>query len=146
MIRYDLICDQGHSFDGWFRDSAAFDAQLARHLVTCSKCGSEQVQKQLMTPGVPVKANRRSDGAAMAAAVAEPTREKMLALMREMRRTVEANSEYVGERFAEEARRIHYAEVEPRGIYGEAKLEDAKALIEEGIDVHPLPRLPEDSH
>lgn len=147
MIRYDLICDKGHAFDGWFRDSAGFDAQAASELVTCTVCGSATIEKQLMAPGLPVKSNRQQQMVQkMAAGVIDPRAQAMLAMMREMRKSVETNAEYVGGGFAEEARKIHYAEVEKRGIYGEATPEEAMALIEEGIEVFPLPRLPEDGN
>ena len=147
MIRYDLICVKGHEFDGWFRDSAAFDKQVKRHLVSCTHCGSDAVSKQLMAPGIPVKSNRKAEASqTMVAGTVDPRTQKLMQMMREMRKSVEANAEYVGDRFADEARKIHYAESEKRGIYGEAKPEDAKALIDEGIEVHPLPRLPEDSN
>ena len=147
MIRYDLICDKGHGFDGWFRDSAAFEKQIKRHLVSCTHCGSEDVSKQIMAPGIPVKSNRKADASQkMVAGAVDPRTQKLMQMMREVRKNVEANAEYVGDRFADEARKIHYAESEKRGIYGEAKPEEAKALIEEGIEVHPLPRLPEDSN
>jgi hypothetical protein len=147
MIRYDLICDKGHAFDGWFRDSAAFEKQSRRRLVSCTFCGSDEVTKQLMAPGIPVKSNRKAEASQTMLAGAVDTRtQKLMQIMREVRKNVEANAEYVGDRFADEARKIHYAESEKRGIYGEAKLEDAKALIDEGIEVHPLPRLPEDSN
>lgn len=147
MIRYDLICDKGHEFDGWFRDSAAFDKQVKRHLISCTHCGSDAVSKQLMAPGIPVRSNRNAEASqTMVAGTVDPRTQKLMQMMREMRKSVEANAEYVGDRFADEARKIHYAESEKRGIYGEAKPEDAKALIDEGIEVHPLPRLPEDSN
>lgn len=147
MIRYDLQCDKGHEFDGWFRDSAAYDKQAARGLVACTVCGSVKVEKQLMAPGIPVKSNRRGDAAQkMVAGPVDPRMAAMMQMVRDMRRHVEENSEYVGTRFAEDARKIHYAEAEERGIYGEATPDDAKALIEEGIAVHPLPRLPEDGN
>jgi hypothetical protein len=149
MIRYDLICDQGHQFDGWFRDSAAYDMQAAAGLVSCAVCGSAKVAKQLMAPGIPVKSNRKADAAprqTMMAGGSDPRAQALMEMMRDMRRTVEANAEYVGDRFADEARRIHYSEAEQRGIYGEATREEAEALIEEGIEVHPLPRLPEDGN
>lgn len=147
MIHYDLICDQGHPFDGWFASSAAYDAQAAKGLVTCTVCGSTKVEKQLMTPGIPVKSNRKADAPqTMATGPADPRLAMIMQMLREMRRQVEANAEYVGDRFAEEARRIHYEESEKRGIYGEATADEARALIEEGIEVHPLPRLPEDGN
>ena len=145
MIHYDLICDKGHAFDGWFRNSAAYDEQAGRGLVTCTQCGSAKVEKQLMAPGIPVKSNRKSDQK-MVAAPADPRLAELMTMMREMRRHVEENAEYVGDRFAEEARKIHYEESDARGIYGNTSPDEAKALIEEGIAVHPLPRLPEDGN
>lgn len=148
MIRYDLICDQGHAFDAWFRDSAAYEAQAAQGLVVCTACGSAKVEKQLMAPGIPAKSNRKADAnpQRMVAGPVDPRAQAMLQMMRTMRAEVEKNAEYVGDKFAEEARRIHYEESEKRGIYGEATADDARALVEEGIEVHPLPRLPEDGN
>lgn len=157
MIRYDLICDKGHEFDGWFSDSAAYDVQAKRGLVTCVHCGSAKIEKQLMAPGIPVKGNRKKEGPTRPVAAApaaqpvlasafDPRQEKLLQMMREMRKTVEENAEYVGNRFAEEARKIHYEESDKRGIYGETTAQDAKELIEEGIEIHPLPVLPEDGN
>ena len=147
MIRYDLTCDKGHDFDGWFRDSAAYDAQAVGGLVSCSHCGSVKVEKQLMAPGIPVKANSKAEASTrMVAGPVDPRMVVMMQMMREMRKKVEETADYVGGKFAEEARKIHYQETEQRGIYGEASADDAKALIEEGIAVHPLPRLPEDGN
>jgi hypothetical protein len=147
MIHYDLICDQGHGFDGWFRDSAAYDEQAGKGLVSCSVCGSAKVEKQLMAPGIPARANRKGESASrMIAGPVDPRLAVMMQMVREMRKHVEQNAEYVGPRFAEEARKIHYEEAEHRGIYGEASPDEAKALVEEGITVHPLPRLPEDGN
>lgn len=147
MIRYDLVCDNAHEFDGWFRDSAAYDQQAQRGLVACTVCGSAKVDKQLMAPGIPGKSNRKScTPLKMAAGPVDPRAQKLMKMMRELRQNVEANAEYVGDKFAEEARKIHYQEAEKRGIYGEATRDDATALIEEGIEVHPLPRLPEDGN
>ncbi len=136
MIRYDLICPKGHGFDGWFRDSEGFDKQRASGAVACPICGSPEISKQLMTPGIPTKSN----------AAVDPRVKELFEAMRAMRQKVEAEADYVGDRFAEEARRIHYEEAEMRGIYGEATFEEAKALLEEGISVAPLPRLPEDGN
>jgi hypothetical protein len=147
MIHYDLICERGHAFDGWFASSAAYDEQAARGLVSCSHCGSPRTAKQMMSPGIPAKANKKDDGPQkMVAGPVDPRLAMMLQMVREMRKHVEENAEYVGDKFAEEARKIHYEEVEQRGIYGEASPQDAKALIEEGIAVHPLPRLPEEGN
>ena len=148
MIHYDLICDSGHEFDGWFSSSAAFDEQTRSGLVTCVHCGSDKVEKQLMAPGIPVKGNRRGETAEkpVLASTFDPRQQKIMQAMRELRRAVEENSEYVGDKFAEEARKIHYEEAEKRGIYGETTPRDAKALVEEGIEIHPLPDLPEDGN
>ena len=147
MIRYDLICDKEHDFDGWFRNSEAYDAQAAAGQVACPVCGSTTVAKQLMTPGIPAKSNQRAEGRMPVFAGQKDEKvAELVEAVRKLRRQVEENADYVGDRFAEEARRIHYNEVEQRGIYGEASLEEAKALIEEGVEVHPLPPLPEDSN
>ncbi|MGL4528492.1 MAG: DUF1178 family protein [Aestuariivirga sp.] len=147
MIRYDLICDKGHEFDGWFRDSATYDKQARRGFVACSVCGSSKVEKQLMAPGIPAKSNRKHEvPQRMVAGPVDPRVAMMMKMMREMRQHVEENADYVGDKFAEEARKIHFAEAEARGIYGEATADEATALIEEGIEVFPLPRLPEDGN
>ena len=147
MIHYDLICDKGHAFDGWFSNSAAYDAQAAKGLVSCSHCGSVKVEKQLMAPGIPQKSNRKEPSPKqMVSGPVDPRLSAMMQMVREMRKHVEENAEYVGDRFAEEARKIHYEESGERGIYGETSPDEAKALIEEGIAVHPLPRLPEDGN
>ena len=115
MIRYDLICDKGHEFDGWFRDSAAFEKQIKRRLVSCTHCGSDVVAKQLMAPGIPVKSNRKSEASQkMLAGTVDPRTQKLMQMMREVRKNVEENAEYVGDRFADEARKIHYEESEKR--------------------------------
>jgi hypothetical protein len=145
MIRYDLICTDGHAFDGWFSDSSAYDTQAKRGLVACTVCGSAKVEKQLMAPGIASKSNK-NDVQPMAAGPLDPRAKAMMDMMRQFRKAATENAEYVGPRFAEEARKIHYKESEERGIYGEASAGDAKALVEEGIEVHPLPRLPEDGN
>lgn len=148
MIRYDLICEKGHEFDGWFSDSAAFDKQQKRGLVECAQCGTSKIEKQLMAPGIPAKSNRKREAGptTMLAKPVDPRAQMMMQMMREFRAHVENNAENVGDNFAEEARKIHYKESEERGIYGHATPEEAHELLEEGIDVHPLPRLPEDGN
>ena len=117
MIRYDLICHKNHEFDGWFRDSAAYEQQAQRGLVACTVCGSARVEKQLMAPGIPAKTNRKSGTPLkMAAGPVDPRGQTLIKMMRELRQNVEANAEYVGGKFAEEARKIHYHEAENRGI------------------------------
>lgn len=147
MIRYDLACtDGGHTFDGWFGNSEAFDEQARSGAVRCPLCGSAKVEKQLMTPGIPMKGNRRSGGTSQAVSAVphDPQHEALQQAVRELRRYVKEKADYVGDRFSEEARRMHYREIEPRGIYGEATLEEARDLIAEGIEVRPLPSIPED--
>ncbi len=146
MIRYDLICAKGHEFDGWFSDSAAYDKQAKRGLISCTVCGVTKIEKQIMAPGIRAKSNRRADVQAMAAGPVDPRAAAMMQMMREYRKHVTENSENVGDKFADEARKIHFNEVKERPIYGEATADDAKALIEEGIEVHPIPRLPEDGN
>jgi hypothetical protein len=147
MIHYDLICTEGHAFDGWFGNSAAYDEQARLGLIACPVCGTGKVEKQLMAPGIPTKSNRKSEAKQpVFTGPADPRQAMLLTMMRELRKSVEANAEYVGDKFAEEARKIHYEEAEKRGIYGEATAEDAHSLIEEGIEVHPLPKLPEDGN
>jgi hypothetical protein len=155
MIRYRLVCTGGHEFDGWFKDSRAYDTQAKRGLVTCPDCGTTQVEKALMAPAVGVRQNKKESRAQVPAAVptpapeamampASPEQRAMLEFMRRVRKEVTEKAEYVGPRFAEEARKIHYEEADARGIYGEATADEAKALIEEGVSVLPLPVLPED--
>jgi hypothetical protein len=147
MIRYDLVCAAGHAFDGWFRDSAAYDEQAAGGLVACAICGTARIEKQLMAPGIPARSNRKTDTAQpVFSAPADPRAAMLMNMMRDMRAHVEANAENVGKGFAEEARKIHYNEAEKRSIFGEATREEASALIEEGIEVRPMPRLPEDGN
>ena len=144
MIRYDLECAQGHEFDGWFSNSASFDKQAEAGVVECPVCGSCDVHKALMAPGIPAKSNSKSDAQPVMQNAAGTPAAELTEMIRKLRTHVEENSEYVGPRFAEEARKIHYEETEARGIYGEASLEDARELTEEGIDVQPLPILPEE--
>ena len=157
MIRYALRCEEDHRFEGWFRDSATFERQSQAGELGCPVCGSTSIDKALMAPAVtssaaePVTLSAEAQPARAPAATParplhanDPRAQALLEMMRTLRRQVVENAEYVGNRFTEEARRIHDGESEQRGIYGEATLEDAAALREEGIDVMPLPVLPED--
>ncbi|MBC8716529.1 DUF1178 family protein [Ochrobactrum sp. Marseille-Q0166] len=141
MIRFSLHCDHGHEFEGWFRDNADFDRQSERKLVTCPACNSAQVQKSLMAPAVSTSRSKEQVAIAMSEA-----QKQMLEQMRELSRKVRENADYVGDQFAEEARKIHFGETEARGIYGEASKEDVHSLIEDGVDVMPLPVFPEDKN
>ncbi len=140
MIRYSLTCDHAHAFEGWFSGSADFDSQVERGLIECPVCNSRTVTKTLMAPSVATA--RKSD--AMRTLAMDTAQREVLAKIREAVAAVRANAEDVGDKFPEEARKIHYGEAQERGIIGQASLEDAKALLEEGIEVAPLPLLPDD--
>ena len=132
MIVYELKCDSGHGFEAWFKDSAAFERQQAAGEVLCPACGGSKVSKALMTPNIAVKK-------AAAPALDDEGARVARAMVDKMREEVEANCDYVGPKFAEEARRIHYGEVGERNIYGEATLKEAKELKDEGVEVAPIP-------
>ena len=144
MIRFSLSCHKDHRFEGWFASSEAFEAQRAESLVLCPVCGASDVDKALMTPAVATarKKEREKETVKVAAHTGEET--DMVAMLRKLRKHLTDNADYVGGKFAEEARRIHYDEVEKRGIYGEATSDEVHALRDEGIEFHPLPILPED--
>src|SRR5258705_5897727 len=132
MIRYRLQCKKGHEFDAWFKSGASYDRQIKRGQVACANCGSLDVSKAIMAPAV--SGGTKSAEVRVAnrqATVGADKRAELLALTRRIRAEIEANAENVGPRFADEARKIHYEEAETRGIYGEASLEEAKALQEE---------------
>lgn len=154
MIRYSLECSQGHGFDGWFRSGADFDGQAEKGLVTCPVCGSVTVGRALMTPAVRPsrKAAAEPQAQPVAAApaaealpvAADPRRAAMMAALKALKAKITAEADYVGPAFAEEARKIHYGEADARGIWGEASGEDVRGLIDEGIEVHALPVLPDE--
>jgi hypothetical protein len=155
MIRYALGCGGGHTFEAWFGASADFDDQRARGLLTCPVCGDREVDKTLMTPSVsrPRKDAVQSmpdstDLANRMQQLAAPTakQREFLRKLAELRKKVLAEAENVGDKFAEEARKIHYGEAEIRGIYGKARVEEAVSLLDEGIEILPLPDLPEDNN
>ena len=159
MIRYALRCDGDHTFESWFQSSSAYEAQVKRKLVTCPICNSTKVDKAIMAPRIVGKKGRgrATPPPEPAATTAAPDAAQsgstslMLAQERELRTKLKElrdhivkNADNVGERFANEARAMHYGDKEHRPIYGEASPDEAKALIDEGIDVSPLPVLPED--
>lgn len=133
MIKYRLICEREHEFDGWFAGSAAFDEQVAGGAVACPICDSHKVTKALMAPSVVTSKKAKNSSTPDDAA------EQVHMFMSKVRAHVEAHFDYVGDQFADEARRIHYGETEAREIYGETTLDEAKELIEEGVSVAPLP-------
>lgn len=130
MIVYNLRCRNSHEFEGWFKDSSAYDEQWKSGKLTCPVCDSRKVEKAIMAPAV---------SGAKKSAVTDAEAKQMRQFMTGLRKYVQDNAEYVGPKFAEEARKIHYGEKEHRHIYGEASMEEAKELVEEGVDVAPLP-------
>ena len=142
MISFNLICDQDHEFDGWFKSSDDFDAQRKRRLIACPVCQSPKVSKSLMSPSVTTGRQKEK----VAVATMESGRQEFLAQVKALRDKMTEGAEDVGERFPEEARKIHYGEAEHRGIYGEANREEVSSLVEEGIDVVPIPTLPDDAN
>lgn len=160
MIHFALICDEGHEFEGWFRSAGDFDAQAEAGHVGCPVCGSSSVRKGLMAPNVSTARGREKAAAVAVApteapagaeaapslAVSDPRQGEMVEMLRRLRDTVVQNTENVGKSFAEEARKMHYGEAEKRGIRGETNAREARELQEEGIQVLPLPLLPEDGN
>jgi hypothetical protein len=136
MILFDLRCAKDHVFEAWFRDSATFEAQAEAGEIACPRCGSRQVEKAPMAPRIG-KAAGEGPGSAVSKELAQMRRD-----LQELRAKVEANCDYVGDRFAEEARRIHHGEVDKRSIYGEASDGEARELQEEGIEFARIPWLP----
>lgn len=140
MIRYSLHCENAHEFEGWFAKSDDFDQQVKTGFLTCPTCGSAAISKLLMAPSVSTaRKNEEMQTLAMDAAKAE-----MLAKLKETVAAIKANAEDVGEKFPEEARKIHYGEADARGIIGQASLDEAQALLEEGIEIAAIPILPDD--
>ncbi|GEP09093.1 DUF1178 family protein [Methylobacterium gnaphalii] len=161
MIRYTLACDSGHSFESWFPSGSAYDEQAERGLVSCPFCDSRKVSKALMAPAIarrdrertglpaPVESGADTPPAASAETavpmIAEAEK-RLRALLRAVREEVTRTADNVGERFPDEARAMHYGDAPTRAIYGEASLEEARALIDEGIEVAPLPPALDDRH
>jgi hypothetical protein len=168
MIRYALACDKGHDFESWFKNSASFDKQAGRGLVACPACGSTKVEKAIMAPRLSRNTRTVEPAATASAAAAEegvtattatatateeakvpvamvsPQEQEFRQKLKELRDHLTKNADYVGRKFPEEARKMHYGEIEHRSIYGEASPEDAKELHDEGIEFHPIPILPDD--
>ncbi|MEL6743839.1 MAG: DUF1178 family protein [Pseudomonadota bacterium] len=142
MIRFNLRCEDDHEFDGWFASSDAFDEQRRRGLVTCPQCHTKQVEKALMAPQVSTGRVKE----AISVATMDQTRKAVFAEMKKLRDSVTEKGENVGPRFAEEARKIHYGEADDRLVYGEADREQIEGLVEEGIEIAPLPTLPDDAN
>lgn len=147
MIQYSLKCAQDHRFESWFQSADAYDKLAAAGMVSCAICGSTQVEKAIMAPRVTPARNKAAPAAGPAPApsapppLSQPQSEVERALS-EMRRQIEENSDYVGADFATEARAMHEGDAPERAIHGEARLDEAKALIEDGVPVAPLPFMP----
>ena len=139
MIHYSLVCDKSHKFDGWFANAAAYDGQKARGLVTCPICTTTSVDKALMSPAV-----SRAGSEKVSLSIGHPEHQQLREAMMALRNKVTTEADYVGDKFAEEARKIHFKEVDARGIYGEATKEEVAALIEDGVDFMPLPTVKEE--
>ena len=161
MIRYALRCEHDHAFESWFSDSAAYDQQVKRKLVSCPACNSVKIEKAIMAPRIVSKKGRERSEPVPAPAPAETPavvetpaagatplmmaqERELRAKLKELRDHVVKNADNVGEKFPNEARKMHYGEIEHRPIYGEASPEEAKSLIDEGVEVSPLPVLPDD--
>jgi len=162
MIRYSLRCRKDHEFEAWFRSIADYDRQAADNAVACPTCGDHRTEKALMAPSIgragkdkgrpppepqaqstPAPAARAPSGEKVQLA-ADPRQQALIQAMRELRKKIVDGADYVGDKFAEEARKIHYKESEPRGIYGEATPEEAEKLAEEGVEFAALPPVPDD--
>lgn len=139
MITYALVCANDHKFDAWFRNAQAYEDQHKRGIVTCPICSSGSVGKALMSPSL-----SRAGSDRLAVSTGHPQQTELREAMMALRNKVTSEADYVGEKFAEEARKIHFKEADPRGIYGEATREEVAGLVEDGIDFMPLPTLPEE--
>ncbi|WP_127521445.1 DUF1178 family protein [Mesorhizobium sp. Z1-4] len=141
MIRFSLCCDREHDFDGWFRDNADFDKQKKRGLVTCPVCNSAKVEKALMAPSVQTARKREKVALGMNA-----EQKQLMGKLKELTDKVKQNADYVGDKFPEEARKIHFGETDARGIYGEASPTEVKELLDDGVGIMPLPNIPDDTN
>ena len=155
MIRYNLRCDASHAFESWFQSSSAYESQEKRNLVSCPACGSTKIERAIMAPQIVSKKKDRTGpapGAAASTEAAAPSstplvmaqERELRAKLKELRDHIVKNADNVGERFPNEARKMHYGDIEHRPIYGEASPEEARSLLDEGVEVSPLPVLPDD--
>jgi hypothetical protein len=147
MIHYQLRCSADHTFDGWFRDSASFDSQAQRGLVSCPACGDTIVNRALMAPriakgGAVVDASGAPEASPVPEKASVAVPDHVRAMLQKLRAEVERNCDYVGPGFADEARRMHRGESDKRGIYGESTPEQAEALADEGIEIARIPWVP----
>ena len=137
MITYNLHCSEGHEFEGWFKDSAAYESQAKEGALSCPVCGDEQIGKAIMAPAVRGSVTK-------AKGTSEPTPGQLRQYISGYRKFIQENAENVGKQFPEEARKIHYGETEERHIYGESTIAEARELIEEGVRIAPMPPDPDE--
>lgn len=141
MIRFSLSCEREHGFEAWFRNGDDYEAQRKRGLVECPHCGSAKVEKALMAPAVSTSRKQEKIALAMGA-----QQKRAMEQLKELSQKMRENADYVGDKFAEEARKIHFGEADHRGIYGEATPEEAAGLVEDGVDFMPIPVFPDDQN
>ncbi|MCF6320894.1 MAG: DUF1178 family protein [Rhizobiaceae bacterium] len=153
MIKYSLSCENKHDFEGWFSSSSDFDTQKKRGLVTCPLCDTSKIDKTLMTPSLSTgrqlsktSSQTQRDATLATNTKMPPESAELIKQLRNFRDNIQANAENVGKKFPEEARKIHYGEADKRGIYGQASKEEVRDLVDEGVEVMPLPTLPEDTN
>lgn len=143
-MKFSLHCDNDHRFEAWFRSNEDFDTQVRRGFVECPQCGSIHIAKALMAPSVATGAAKDARKQAVMVAAGQAMRRDMLDKMREITRQVKAQADDVGERFPEQARKMHYGEQDAKPIYGKASTDEVESLLDEGVEIMPLPDLPED--
>ena len=141
MIRYDLFCENEHFFESWFKDSKSYQKQLDANEIVCPVCDSCNISKSLMAPGIPKKTNTKNGNV-----IANSSSRSINDAIRKIRDEIKKNSEYVGDQFPEEARKIHYNEAEMRSIYGKASKTEITELVDEGIDIIQIPEIPDDKN
>ena len=158
MIQYSLVCENEHGFEAWFKSASAYDDQVKMNVVTCPICATPKVEKALMAPSLGRKSNREGPGAkpsaeeksspdsAVSLTAGHPDHTKLRQAMRQLRDKIVSEADYVGDKFAQEARKIHDDESDARSIYGEATADETASLIEDGVDILPLPTLPEEQN
>ena len=141
MIRYDLVCENEHFFESWFKDSKSYQKQLDANEIVCAECDSSNISMSLMAPGIPKKTNTKYSNV-----IANSSSRSINDAIRKIRDEIKKNSEYVGDQFPEEARKIHYNEAEMRSIYGKASKKEITELADEGIDIIQIPEIPDDKN
>ena len=151
MIRYALLCREDHSFESWFDNSSAFDKLQKSNLIDCPHCGSQKIRKAPMSPQISgTRTNKNSKSNHVIAKkdgfATQKLQQEAVELARKIRDHVQKNADNMGDKFASEARKIHFEEVEPHNIYGKATPDEVTELVEDGIEISPLPDLPEDKN